>query len=265
MQNSLPKESRLNMAIIPIQAVLFDMGGTLENLYSDETIRQEATRDLRTLLRRLNLDPGLNLADLHSTVLSGIRAYQAWRKDSQMELSPEKVWTEYVLTNHGAAKERLAAAAEDITLFYETHYQVRSLRPEAPAALESLHKQGFRLAIISNIISRRLVPNKLAEYGIAHYFAPVVTSSNFGWRKPNALIFEEAARLMQLPPAACSYVGDTLSRDVIGAQRAGYGLAIQIKSSLTTRADRGTVRVKPDAVIHDLGQIIDLVSPGQGP
>jgi putative hydrolase of the HAD superfamily len=237
------------------------MGGTLEDLYYDEAVRQEATRGLREFLRGLELDPGLSLPDLQATVLSGLEAYQAWREQSEMELSPERVWTAYILTNHGAAKERLIAAAEDLAFFYETHYNVRSLRPEAPAVLEALHKEGFRLAIISNVLSRRLVPCKLAEYGIAHYFDPVVTSASLGWRKPNVRIFEEAACLMHLPPEACAYVGDTVSRDVIGARRAGYGLVIQIKSFLTDKADRDMCSVLPDAVIHDLRQIVDLVTP----
>jgi hypothetical protein len=37
---------------------------------------------------------------------------------------------------------------------------------------------------------------------------------------------------------ACAYVGDMMSRDVIGAWGAGYGLVIQIKSLLTDKADR---------------------------
>jgi putative hydrolase of the HAD superfamily len=152
-----------------------------------------------------------------------------------------------------------------ISPFYETHYHVRSLRPEVPAVLEALHKQGFRLAIISNVISRRLVPCKLAEYGIARYFDPVVTSVNLGWRKPNACIFEEAARLMQLPPEACAYVGDTVSRDVIGARRARYGLVIQIKSFLTDKADRDTHVQSPDAIIHNLMQVVGLVAQEDEP
>jgi len=244
-----------------IQAVLFDMGGTLEELYNDEAIRQEATQGLRELLRERELDPGLSLPDLQATVSSGLKAYQSWRKQSEVELSPDIVWGEYILAGHGLSQERLAAAAEDIALFYETHYHRRSLRPEAPATLEALHQQGFRLAIISNVISRRLVPCKLAEYGIAHYFEPVVTSSGLGWRKPNERIFDEATRLMQLPPEACAYVGDTVSRDVIGARRAGYGLAIQIKSFLTAKSDRGVDSVPPDAVIQDLRQVVALLTP----
>ncbi|MEJ2209884.1 MAG: HAD family hydrolase [Anaerolineae bacterium] len=134
------------------------------------------------------------------------------------------------------------------------------MRPEAPAVLQALQQRGVRLAIISNVMSRQLVPYKLAEYGIAHYFDAVVTSSSLGWRKPNKRIFEEAIRLMDLPPGICAYVGDTVSRDVIGARRAGFGLAIQIRSFLTERSDRGAAPVPPDAVIHDLMEVVDLVT-----
>jgi putative hydrolase of the HAD superfamily len=249
------------MAINPIRAVVFDMGGTLEDLTYDEALRQEATRGLREYLCGLALDPGLSLPDLRVALFSGLEAYQAWRGQSEVELPPERVWTEYIFANHRLPRERLVAAADDISFFYETHYYARSLRPEAPAALEALRQRAFHLAIISNTLSRRLVPSKLVDYGIAHYFDPVVTSASLGWRKPNERIFEEATRLMRLPPEACAYVGDTISRDVIGARRAGYGLVIQIKSFLTDKADSGTDSVPPDAVIQDLREVVDLVIP----
>jgi putative hydrolase of the HAD superfamily len=259
-QNFHLKESGLSMASNRIRAVLFDMGGTLEELYNDEAIRQEAIRGLRELLREREIDLGLSLPDLQATVSSGLAAYQAWRAQSEMELPAERVWTEFIFVNHGQSQERLLTAAEDIAFFYEAHYHTRSLRPEAPAVLQALQKLDFRLAIISNVISRQLVPHKLVEYGIAHYFDPVVTSSCVGWRKPNERIFDEAVRLMKLPPQACAYVGDTVSRDIIGARRAGFGLAIQIKSFLTERSDRGTEDVPPDAVIHSLTEVVDLVT-----
>jgi len=257
--DSLLEESCLHMAINPIRAVLFDMGGTLEDLTYDETIRQEATRGLREFLQGFDLDPGLSLVDLRAALFSGMEAYQAWRAQNEVELPPERVWTEYIFACHGLPRERLLAAADELSFFYETHYYVRSLRPEAPAVLQALDERGFRLAIISNTLSRRLVPSKLAEYGIAYHFDPVVTSASLGWRKPNERIFEEATRVMQLPPEACAYVGDTVSRDVIGARRAGFGLVVQIKSFLTSKADRDVVGVAPDATIHDLVQILDLV------
>jgi putative hydrolase of the HAD superfamily len=248
------------MASNPIQAVLFDMGGTLEDLSSAEIIRREATQGLRELLRERGVDPGLSLPDLHATVRSGLEAYQAWREKREMELPPERVWTEYIFANHGLCKDRLSAAADDIALFYETHYYVRTLRPEARATLEALRDSQYRLAIISNVMSRQLVPRRLDEYGIAHYFDLVVTSSCLGWRKPNERIFAEATRLLQVPPEVCAYVGDTVSRDVIGARRAGYGLAVQIRSFLTAKADIDVDAVLPDAVIEDLRQVVALVT-----
>ena len=248
------------MAMNRIRAVLFDMGGTLEDLYYDEAIREEATLGLRELLCSRGLDPTPNLEDLHTTVLSGVAAYQAWREKREVELPPEKVWTEFILAGAPVDKERLLAAADDLMFFYESRYYVRSLRAEAPGVLEALRGKGYRLAIISNVMSRRLVPDRLAEYGIAHYFDPVVTSVGLGWRKPNARIFYEAARLLRLPSEACAYIGDTVSRDVAGARRARYGQAIQIRSFLTEKADRGMEIIPPDAVVENLMEVVDLVS-----
>ena len=216
------------------------------------------------LLRKLDLDPGLSLPDLQATVTFGLEAYYTWRGDREVELSPERVWTEYIFPDHGVCTERLLAAADDLALFYETHFYTRSLRREAPAALEALQTRGLRLAIISNTFSRQLVPLKLAEYGIARCFDPVVTSASLGWRKPNERIFEQATGLMQIPPEFCVYVGDTVSRDVIGARRAGWGMVIQIESLLTAIADRNTAPVPPDAVIDDLRGIVDLITSSPG-
>jgi len=249
------------MATKPIRAVLFDMGGTLESLYYDETIRRRGARELRKFLRSQGMDPGLSPSELQSAVVSGMEDYRAWRERSELELSPERVWTEYIFPDCGLSTERLAAVAEDLAYLYDTRFQLRSLRPEAPAVLEELRTRGFRLGVISNVLSRGLVGSCLAEYGIAHYFEQVVTSAHFGWRKPNRRIFDEAVRLMALSPASCAYVGDTLSRDVVGARRAGYGLAIQIRSFLTDRSDQGIVGIVPDAVIQDLMQVVELVSP----
>jgi putative hydrolase of the HAD superfamily len=106
------------------------------------------------------------------------------------------------------------------------------------------------------------VPLNLQAYGIAAYFGTVITSSGLGWRKPNPRIFYEAARSMELPPAACAYVGDTISRDVIGARRAGYGMTIQIRSFLTAKSDEAVPSnaEQPDAVIRDLTQVVGLVT-----
>ena len=251
----------------PIRAVAFDMGGTLEDVRFDDDSRREAASGLHALLVERDLDPGMSPHELQAAVSTGMKAYQVWRERTEIELPPERIWSQYIF--HRATgkrtrgwERRLAAAAEELALFYEDHFFNRRLRPEAPAALSELRELGLRLAVISNITSRRIVPQKLACYGLDRFFEAVITSVDFGRRKPHASIFLETARRMALPPETCAYVGDTVSRDIIGARRAGYGLAIQIRSFLTEKsADRGTEDVQPDAVIRDLTEVVGLVTP----
>jgi putative hydrolase of the HAD superfamily len=133
------------------------------------------------------------------------------------------------------------------------------MRPEAPAALKALADRGYRLGVISNVLSLGQVNHNLQLYGLASRFDAIVTSSGLGTRKPNPRIFWEAARLIGLPPEACAYVGDTISRDVIGSRRAGYALAIQIRSFLTKVADGDSQTESPDFAVDSLLQVLDAV------
>jgi putative hydrolase of the HAD superfamily len=245
----------------PIRAVVFDLGGTLEDVRYDDAIRAAGAADLLRFMVGRSIDPGLSAPELQNAVLAGMRAYSQWKERSGLELPPEQVWTKYVLADCGLPEETVAAAAEDLTFLYETRFHTRTVRPGAAAVLAALATQGYRLAVISNIISRQLVPMKLAEYGLAPFFDAVMTSATFGWRKPDPRIFAATAQKLGLAPAACAYVGDTVSRDVIGAHRAGYGLAILIRSFLTDELDRETDTDLPDLVIQDLMEVVAAVHP----
>ena len=243
-----------------IRAVIFDLGGTLEDIYYDDAVRLEAARGVRALMIERGLDPGLTATELHEAIRSGLGAYQHLRESTNVELPPERVWIEYVFAGRGLPADRLTAAAEDLMLYYENQAFKRTLKPEAPLALAALHAAGLRLAVISNIVSRSLVPRNLEAYGLGHYFNPIITSVGMGIRKPHPGIFIETARQMHLPPAACAYVGDTISRDVAGAQRAGYGMTIQITSFLTARSDKDTDVERPTAVIQHLDEILPVIA-----
>lgn len=249
------------MTATRIRAVVFDMGGTLEDIYYDERSRLVATHGLMGIMDRNGLHLDLSPEELLAVIESGMKKYQDWREKTELELPPERVWPEFIVGDR-LPVERLAAAAEELALFYDLHYYSRQVRPEVHALLPALRERGLLLAVISNVYSRGAVPFNLAAYGLESFFPVVVTSACYGWRKPNPRIFLEAARQLKVPPAACAYVGDTVSRDVVGAHRAGYGLAIQIKSFLTSKADRETDVEPPDAVIENLLQVIPLVADG---
>jgi putative hydrolase of the HAD superfamily len=242
-----------------IRAVIFDLGGTLEDVYYDDALRLAATRGLRDILARHALDPGLSIPDLYAVIKTGMREYKTWREENEREIAPECLWSEFVFRDYDLARGRLAAIGEELAFYWDTQFSKRVVRPEARAVLSALCTRGFRLGVISNITSRAMAPCKLAEYGIADFFQVVLTSAEFGWRKPNPRIFRAAARALEVSPAQCAYVGDTVSRDVSGARRAGYGLAIQIKSFLTAQSDRASDVELPDVVIENLMQVVEVV------
>jgi len=89
-----------------------------------------------------------------------------------------------------------------------------------PEMIERL-SGSFSLAIISNTNETVLVPNHLEQMDIADLFSQVITSVEFGIRKPSPAIFQHALRVLQVEADHCIYVGDSYEADFVGARRAG--------------------------------------------
>jgi HAD superfamily hydrolase (TIGR01509 family) len=131
------------------------------------------------------------------------------------------------------------------------------MRPEIPVVLDVIQKTGLKIGLISNVNSRGQVPGNLEQYGIRHYFDPIVLSSTYGRRKPDPAIFHYAARLANVPAGSCVYVGDRIARDIIGARKAGYKLAIQIQHDFEHGED--DIGPPPDAVITQMTELVDIL------
>jgi HAD superfamily hydrolase (TIGR01509 family) len=139
----------------------------------------------------------------------------------------------------------------------ETRFYHRAMRPEVPQVLDAVKQMGLKIGLISNVSSRGQVPTNLKEYGIIDYFHPIVLSSEYGCRKPDPAIFHYAARLANVPTSQCVYVGDRVARDIEGARRAGFGLAIQIRHDFAHgEDDHGAT---PDAVIENLTEVLEIL------
>lgn len=140
-----------------------------------------------------------------------------------------------------------------------THYH-RAVRPRVAEMLEGLKGLGMKLGIISNTAALFQVFDTLEEYGIRDYFRDVTLSSVTGMRKPAPDIFTVALRQLRSRPEQCVYVGDTVSRDIIGSKRAGFANAIQISSQLTKQKDCGIRReFEPDYMVEDIYEVYPIV------
>ena len=240
-----------------IRAVFFDMGGTIETFRYTRESRLDATAALQQRLIKVGIDLHPDVEQLYDVISGGLNNYKRWCIESLDELPPQQVWSQYVFAGYEIDLVKLAAVAEELSLFVETNYYIRAMRPEIPAVLEAIKKMGLKIGLISNVNSRGQVPAYLKKYGIIQYFDPIVLSSEYGRRKPDPAIFHYAARLANVPASACLYVGDRIIRDIEGARRAGYGKAIQIHHNFEHgENDTGAT---PDAVINNMTELLDIL------
>ncbi len=244
------------------QAVFFDMGGTIETFWYSRESRLKAIPGLRLRMHSAGIDLPLDDGQLYEVVAAGLERYHQWSMQSLEELPAGKVWAEFVFADYPMHQSRVEVSGEDLMLYIETHFYQRTMRPETPAVLESVRNMGLKIGLISNVCSRGQVPTCLQAYGLRKYFDAVVLSSEYGRRKPDPSIFHYAARLAGVPTSACVYVGDRVSRDIKGAQAAGFGMAIRIRHDFHHgEDDNGAV---PDATIDSLVELVDILRRNPG-
>jgi putative hydrolase of the HAD superfamily len=86
-------------------------------------------------------------------------------------------------------------------------------------ALRECRQLDLRIAVVSNWdVSLHAVLDRL---GLGGFLDAVVTSAEFGARKPAREIFEHALALVGGDGAVAWHVGDSLEEDVLGARSAG--------------------------------------------
>jgi putative hydrolase of the HAD superfamily len=91
--------------------------------------------------------------------------------------------------------------------------------PDVGFALGSARTRGAKLIVVSNWdVSLHEV---LARAGLTPLLHGIVTSAEFGARKPDPSIFAGALELVGIPAAKALHVGDSLEDDVAGARAAG--------------------------------------------
>lgn len=98
--------------------------------------------------------------------------------------------------------------------------KTHTLVPGAKEMLENLQAKGYRLFAASNSIGN-LQRNRLEKAGILKYFEDTYISMDIGYDKPDIRFYQEALRRCGLQAKEVLMIGDSMTTDVIGAQKAG--------------------------------------------
>lgn len=191
-----------------LDAILFDLGGTVLEIRHDEVARILARQGVAPA-------PGWEAA-----------AERAGRRAMETRLrahaSPTDVWNAFfvgMMVAAGAASEPATRALPELRAFHREHHLWGRVLPGMDEVLATLRARGYRVAAVSNSDGRAQAI--LAGLGLGERFEFVIDSHDVGVEKPDARIFELACERLGLAPARCAYVGDVMAFDVEGARGAG--------------------------------------------
>jgi len=124
--------------------------------------------------------------------------------------------------------------------------------PDVAPALERLKAAGLRLAVISNFDAR--LYQLLEGLELARFFESVTISSEAGYAKPDAQLFEIALTRMKVARGEAIHVGDAPHLDITGANAAGI-------ESILIQRDEPAGEPKPIAgtVVSSFDEIVAMV------
>lgn len=130
-----------------------------------------------------------------------------------------------------------------------------SLAPGAQETLKTLKGRGYKLGLICNsgATPGTVQRNFLAQLGVADYFGILTFSDEQRVAKPAPLIFYHTLAQLKAPSEEAVHVGDNPLTDVVGAKRVG------MKAILISSSEPKETSVEPDAIIHKLIELIDLL------
>lgn len=238
-------------AIKAIEVILFDMNGTLRGQESHLPTQSAAAARLVDLLGMQSVPD-----DFWETLTQRYSAYGHWAQANLLQLSEKEIWSSWLLPD--IPREKLEPVAAELSLAWKERKGRPVPKPGADHTLTELKRRGYRLGVISNSLSSLDIPRCVDEFGWQEIFEVVLLSSFTKSRKPAPDMFLEAARALQVLPAHCAYVGNRISRDVVGCKRAGFALGLIIEPGGKPRAEEQDQPIRPDGTIHRLGELLDL-------
>ena len=229
-----------------IRAIIFDVNGTLIDIRTDEEL-EEIYRAIGHFLSYQGISMHRQeVKDLYFQIMQRQRANKS---ETFAEWDAVAVWREFLREKasdytHALPAEKLAQIPQFLAELHRgiARKQLR-LYPQVVETLERLHAT-YQMAIVSDAQSAYAIP-ELQTVGIRNYFDPIIVSGNYGYRKPDARLFQKALDALQVTAEQAVFIGNDLYRDIYGAQQVG------MKSILITHDSPGQSTTQPHTVLPD--------------
>ncbi|HTZ52702.1 MAG TPA: HAD family hydrolase [Spirochaetia bacterium] len=194
-------------------AVLFDLWGTLLS-----SVEFDPRRGHAAVLAACDNPRGTTLDEVMELGHRIISATIPREEESSLEYTQQQLFA--MIADAFALRPR-QGPEECEWLFWQEAMRV-SLVEGVRELLEGLGRMGMPLGVVSNSsFAARTLERELSRHGIGDSFRFVVSSADYGVRKPDPLIFEVALRRFPLDAGRAWFAGDNVGYDLIGASGAG--------------------------------------------
>lgn len=234
-----------------IEAIFFDVNGTLWRREPHEPTRRAATHRMLELLKKEDV------SDAYWEVLTRRqRAYSLWAQENLFQLSEKEIWTQWIMPEE--PPQQIEPVAAELMLAWMERKGRVVPQVDAEEVLIELTQRGYRLGAISNSMSSLEIPRRLDAFGWKNHFDVVILSSELRHRKPSPELFWAAAKALQVDPVHCAYIGNRIVKDMVGCKRAGFGLGIILLPPDGASIVEQDQSMQPDAVIHSLRELSNI-------
>ena len=234
---------------MPIEAVVFDWGGTLTPWYPVDIL--EMWREYAKVYapnRVEELAESLKLAE---------RARWGHQLKTNGEVGTGTL--DEIFHEHGidTTSSEHFAALEKYLEAWDSHTYTD---PDAVGLLEALRGQGIKTAVLSNTMWPRWHhENVLERDGVLHLFDYLLFTSDVASGKPHRSVFADVLYNLDVEPSKTAFVGDRMFDDIHGAQSVGMK-GIWIPHSVLPAEETPDLGVVPDAVAQRLGDVLTIVN-----
>ena len=229
------------------EVVLFDLYRTLIDIWTDEK-QPLVWEKLSRFLRYQGLPAKAD--DLYDTFFDRARLSQEQSIEKHPEIDVLAIFQTMLLELGYVGSGNLAVATTQ--LFRALSILHFELYPDSLSTLQAL--QGhFRLGLITDA-QRVFLEPELQMTGLEPWMEVIIISSDHCFNKPDPRMFTMALDQLKLSASQAVYVGDSLPRDIYGAQQAGiYAVYLNRQHhNLESKAD-----CKPQRIIHTLDELRD--------
>jgi len=226
----------------PVDAVLFDWGGTLTPWHAIDFAQESAA-----------LAAAAVAADASTAEVLRAAGGAVWARarDHHTSATIADVFVEAGLTHD----ESMLTAYRD---FWEPHTLTD---PDVLPLFSRLKVDGLRVGVLSNtLFPRDWHEEYFRRDGVLDLLDGAVYTSEIPWTKPAPQAFTAAVQAVgAVDPSRCVFVGDRLFDDIWGASQVGMRTILVPHSDIPAE-QQGHSEGAPDAVVDRLADVYDVIA-----